>query len=330
MHGKGHSLKQLIDAIDLSKIERVLRPHYKKWEKGDGKPGRPPINPVGLTLAFLLCLLHEWSLPDLTDFLSKHPEWLRFLKLDHVPNETTWSKLLDRVPQEGMDALLAILVKDLHAKSFLTLRVVAADGSFLPGGHWDKEATWGYVRRKDKRAMPYGCYLEQDGKTLGLGYRLHALVDAETGAPLALHVNLANENDVSQWPALFELSKKSIDWDKVGWFVADKGYDASTVRMSFEKRNVQVVIPAANTPKDLPQGGFTGDRARIYKKRTSVERFFSMFKRFFSLKHWGIVHLSRVRKWAMLAGIAWLLLAWGNHCAGRRTNSLKAFLRSLR
>lgn len=85
-----------------------------------------------MVLAHLICLVKQWSLEDLTSFLAKHPEWLRCLHLKNVPGESTWSKLLDRVPKEGLEQLLSNLVQDLHAKRFLAFRVFAADGSFLP------------------------------------------------------------------------------------------------------------------------------------------------------------------------------------------------------
>lgn len=221
-------------------------------------------------------------------------------------------------------------MKDLHTKGFLSFRVLAADGSFLPACHWDKDATWGYVRRKGERALPTGCYVEQDRKILGLGYRVHVLVDADAQAPLSVVVTRANVNDATAWPRLYETSKNCVDWTRVGFFTADKGYDNAEVRQTFATLQVETVIPASNTPRDLRAGGFNGTRARVYRKRTSVERFFSMLKRFFNLHRWGITGLARSRKWILLACIACLIIAWTNHKAGRPTRSVKSFLRALR
>lgn len=128
--------------------------------------------------------------------------------------------------------------------------------------------------------------MEQNGKLFGYGYRVHALVNADAEALVAVHIMPANENDASQWNALWKISQKNVNWDHVGWFTADKAYDTETVRNTFNNRSVQLAVPAANTPKRLPHGGLRGTKARVYKKRTSVERFFRMPQRFFSLHRW--------------------------------------------
>lgn len=323
-------LSAILSAIDLVKIERVIRPHYTKWKRGDGVTGRPPVNPVALVVLLLMTLARSWSRKDTVSFLSKHKEWVRFLDLEGVPDETIWSKLLERVPQETLDALLRDLVRDLVKKRVLKLLVTAADGSFLPACHWDKEADWGYVRRKDKRAHPRGRFLEnEEGKLLGLGYRVHVVVDADAELPMAVHVMPANLPDVTQYATLHRIVENTVGWNNVGWFTADKGYDAGNVRMAFANRTTRVVIPAANTPRDLKAGGFHGVQARVYKKRTGVERFFSLLKRFLSFDRWGITGLERVRKWTTLAAIASILIQLANRALGNRPRSVEQFLRAL-
>lgn len=322
-------LASILHAVDLSKIEHAIRPHYKKWERGDGLPGRPPVNPVALVILLLMSLARSWSRKDTVSFLMKHSEWVRFLDLEGVPDETIWSKLLDRVPQATLDALLADLVKGLVKAGVMRLLVTAADGSFLPGCHWDKEAAWGYVRRKDKRARPRGCFIEnEEGKLLGLGYRVHVVVDADAELPIAVHVMPANLPDITQYATLHKIVEDTVGWNNVGWFTADKGYDAGSVRQAFANRMTRVVIPAANTPRDLKAGGFHGTQARVYKKRTGVERFFSLLKRFLNFDRWGITSLKRVRKWTTLAAIASLLIHTANRALGNKPHSVERFRRS--
>lgn len=323
-------LSTILRSIDLSKIERVIRPHYKKWERGDHKPGRPPVDPVALVVLLLMAIARSWSRRDTVSFLMKHPEWVRFLDLEGVPDETIWSKLLDRVPQATLDALLADLVKGLFKAGVMRLLVTAADGSFLPACHWDDEAEWGYVRRNDKRAHPRGCFLEnEEGKLLGYGYRVHVVVDADAELPIAVHVMPANLPDVTQYVTLHKIVEATVGWNNVGWFTADKGYDSAGVRLAFARRTTRVVIPAANTPRDLKAGGFHGTQARVYKKRTGVERFFSLLKRFLSFDRWGITGLARVRKWTTLAAIASLLIHVANRALGNKPHSVEQFRRSL-
>lgn len=325
------SLRQALQSLDKSKITAELRPYYKKWERGDGHVGRPPHDPVGMLLALLIALINEYSFPDLTNFLHKHPEWLLFLDLEKVPCETAWSKFIKRLPTACLEGVLATLVKELVAKDFLKLRVIAGDGSFVPAAPHDKEAAWGYARRKgDKRPLPYGKYVpsEEDGTILGYGYRLHVLVDADAEVPVVVKITRANVNDVTMFPALFQAGKKTFGWDKVGWFTGDKGYDATDVRAPFNTYSTQVAIPARGTPDDLKAGGFRGVAARVYKKRTAVERFFSKFKSVFALCRRGVVGAERVGKWLVFGCIAVLLAAWVNGELGLRRGSLRAFRRA--
>ncbi len=119
-----------------------------------------------------------------------------------------------------------------------------------------------------------------------------------------------------------------MGWNNVGW-LADKGYDAGSVRAALTHRTTQVVIPAANTPRDLPAGGFHENQARASAKRTGVERFFSLLKRFLSYDRWGITGLPRVRKWTTLAAIACLLLHIANRALGLPAHSVEQFRRAL-
>lgn len=326
----GVRLSAILGALDLVKIERAIRPHYTKWKRGDGVSGRPPVNPVALVILLLMAVARSWSRKDTISFLRKHKEWVRFLDLEGVPDETIWSKLLGRIPQSTLDALFADLVKDLVKGGVMKLLVTAADGSFLPACSWDKEAVWGYVRRADKRAHPRGCFIENDeGKLMGFGYRVHVVVDADAELPIAVHMMGANLPDVTQFATLFGIVESTVGWNNAGWFTADKGYDAGSVRTAFTNRTTQVVIPAANTPRDLKAGGFRGPRARVYKKRTGVERFFSLLKRYLSFDRWGITGLARVRKWTTLAAIASLLIHVTNRALGQSAHSVEQFRRAI-
>lgn len=329
MPKRGPRLKRLINAINLSIVERALRPHYKKWEKGDHRVGRPPHNPVALVLALLIELVRGWSRDDLVDFLAKHEEWRRWLGLKKTPDATVWSKLLDRIGQATLDQLLADLVRDLKKNGFLFLRTIAGDSSFIPACGWDPDAAWGYVRKDEPRALTYGRYHEEDGKILGYGYRLHLLVDATREAPIAAHVTPANSNDGKEFPTLFQAGARVLDWNHARWLALDAGYDSTEVRAILHPFDVEAVIAPANLPKRVRHGGFTGQRANAYDKRTSVERFFAMLKSFFGLHRWGITGLTHARKWVTLALLTCLIIEWTNHQAGRPVHSVKAFTRSL-
>lgn len=322
----------MTDALDLSLIHDVLRPHYKKWQRGDGVPGRPPHNPVGMVLAMLLMLVQEWSRPDFTAFLRNHPEWLAFLGFDSVPEETCWSKLLARVPLDALEDLLTRLVRSLRDEGLLKLYVAAVDGSFLPACAWDPDAAWGYVRKVQDRpkAMPSGRFQVQDGKVLGYGYRVHVLVDAASELPVTVHVTRANVHDVTAWPEVHRASRGRVDWDRVQDLVGDAAFDAAVVRTSLRGKRVRVVTPPTNLPDRLPSPGLSAELEEVYRQRDAVERFFAMMKGFFRLDRWGVTGLERVRKWVVLACCACLVVGVVNHVEGRGVKSVKGFCRAVR
>ncbi|MGH2670699.1 MAG: transposase, partial [bacterium] len=256
MHERGPHLKPLINAINLSVIEHALKPHYKKWEEGDHQPGRTPCNPVGMVLALIIMLVKGWFRPDLTDFLAKHPEWLHFLHFEHVPDESTWSKLLNRVPLATLETILSGIVRDLTRKGFLRFSVAGADSTFVAACHWDADARWGYVRPEEHRSLPQGRFVEKDGKTLGFGYRVHVVADADAGLAVSVLVTPANVNDSVAWPALFRESRAATPWERVGHFVADKGFDAVSVRASMRVFPVRVLIPPQRLSGRVAWGGF--------------------------------------------------------------------------
>ena len=332
-HGREQRLKRILDAINLSVVERLLRPHYVKWERGDGVTGRPPHNPVGLVVALLIQLVRGWTRERLVEFLEDHAEWVRWLGFESVPDEATWSHLLDRVPQETLDRLLAQMVADLRGRRFLFLSTLAGDGSFLPACAKDADAEWGYVRAiKKGRALPRGLFIEKrdEGIVVGYGYRIHVLVDATAGVPVAVHVTRANVNDAKAFPDLVEKALGTVDWNRARFLALDSGYDETPVRDLFRPYDVDLVVHPRSLPKGIKYGGFRGARQAAYKKRTSVERFFSTLKSFFDLQRWGIRALARVGKWVSLAAIAVLVVAWANDQAGRPRGSVKAFVRQLR
>lgn len=344
---RGPSQKQLIDTIKLAPIEAALRPHYDKWEQGDGNPGRPPANPVGLVLSLVIQLLRGHTRDDVIAFLNNHPEWVRWLGFEHVPEHSTWSKFLDRIPPEVLEEIFHGIVDDLRTQGLIRQGTLAVDGSFIAAGHWDDDAAWGYARPSDDRAMPYGLYKafdehgdaiplascrDKDATVLGYGYRLHAIVDARSELPVAVHVTRANSNDVGTWPELFKKARAgtAVDWSHVGYLVGDKAYDSSTVRGSFTNYATRVVTPPANTPEDLPQASLSDELQAVYDERGAVERFFSRIKGVASLARWGITGLERVRTWVLLACIGVVLAGWANHEHGRDVGSIPQFVRMTR
>jgi len=329
MHRRGPRLKPLIDIINVTVIEHALRPHYRKWIRGDHLPGRAPCNPVGLVLAMVVMLVRGWSRADLVAFLEHRAEWVRFLGLEGVPDESTWSKFLDRVRAETLDAILSGIVVDLRRRRLLRFSTAAADSSFVAANHWDPDARWGYARPDDRRSTPMGRFVGKDGKTLGFGYRAHVVVDADAELAACVVVTPANVQDSVVWSAVFRASRACVPWERVPFFAADSGYDTAAVRETFDRFRIRCVIAPQRVPRRVAWRGFCGRDRAVYAKRSGVERFFSMLKRFMSLHRCCVVGLDRVRKHVVLCVIACLVVAWANHGAGRAVHSVEQFRRAI-
>jgi len=78
----------------------------------------------------------------------------------------------------------------------------------------------------------------------------------------------------------FEELEQELPWNQIKYLVADKGYDTSRVRNIIKSHRVTPVIPFKGvylpedsklTPKDFYD-------AKIYKKRSFIERFFGRLK----------------------------------------------------
>lgn len=135
-----------------------------------------------------------------------------------------------------------------------------------------------------------------NGKKEAYGFKLHALVDVQTGLPIALIVGNGLTHD-SQ--LAIPLLKKARPWlKKVGYVLADKGYDSSDIVLFIAKQlKAKAGIPIKKT-RTTRVGTRTGTflnwklkaRGRTFKKsiynlRSEVERFFSHLKRTYHLGH---------------------------------------------
>lgn len=132
-----------------------------------------------------------------------------------------------------------------------------------------------------------------NGKKEAYGFKLHALVDVQTGVPIALIVGNGLTHD-SQ--LAIPLLKKARSWlRKVGYVLADKGYDSSDIVLFIAKTlHAKAGIPIKKTTTKNHTGTFLNwklkavgrtFRKSIYNARSEVERFFSHLKRTYHLGH---------------------------------------------
>ncbi|MER9777150.1 IS5 family transposase [Mesorhizobium sp. M0220] len=141
-----------------------------------------------------------------------------------------------------------------------------------------------------------GAYRRALGRSRG-GFtsKLHCLADA-LGRPLAFLLTGGEAADCKAYDALIRLPERAPDA-----FLADKGYDADTIRADLAERKIEPVIPGRSNRRVKIEY----DRA-LYKQRNRIERMFGHLKinraiatRYDQLANsfLGMVHLATARYW---------------------------------
>ena len=102
----------------------------------------------------------------------------------------------------------------------------------------------------------------------GLTTKIHARVDAK-GRPVRLLISPGNDHDVTAAEALLDgLQPRAI-------VIADKGYDADTVRSCIRAHGAIPNIPNRDNRKRKYRW-----KKAVYRERNLVERFFNKLKQF--------------------------------------------------
>ena len=182
---------------------------------------------------------------------------------------------------------LISLVKKAYRDGLIKGEKVAMDASFVPT----------YSGKEEGGSLGWNDYKD------GYGFKLHALIDAESGCLIALIVKdgLTHESQIA-----IPLLKKARPWLKrCGYVLADKGYDDTDIIEYIAKSlKAKASIPIKETNQRTSKrrnqlsvenrikGGYLNWKLKakgrslkksIYNKRTEVERFFSTLKRAFHL-----------------------------------------------
>ena len=300
------SLRKNIQNLNLSEAEEVLKSKYKYTP---GKPGRPPLSPIGMFLSFTIMFLRMESYRDYHAFLEKHSFWRRTLGFKKTPDIGSFSHFLNRIGVETFEQLFTCVVQQLLDEGFLNLHMVAQDGSILEGNLDDKEAGWGW-NHIDKEYV--------------YGYKIHVIVDTYTELPVTLSVTKAGAHDSTQFSRLYQNIKNYKTRFPTRFYTADKAYDSSNIRKTLFNDNVTPIVKASKTriktryPKKF---------LKKYAKRVSVERFFSRLKEFLDLKKLQVYGKNNVLIYSYIIIIGMLLMGYVNYCFGYSPRSVKTFLR---
>lgn len=251
-----------------------------------------------------LHFLHTCSFPSVSRFFVKKSSfggrigyskewlftWLLVKKITHWDYRTVAEmagiahSTLVRANQQFLEKkiyerLFRELVKHAYRRGVIVGQHVALDSSFVKT----------FSRKSESGSGGW------NGKKEAYGFKLHALVDATTEFPLALIVGdgLTHDSQVA-----IPLLKRARPWlKKVGYVLADKGYD-STVIVAYIAKSLKAKagIPIRRTPKRNHQRKRPGNfhnwwlKARgrtvkrsLLRKRSSVERVFSYCKHTYHL-----------------------------------------------
>ena len=300
------SLRKTLSSLDLSEAEKVLESKYKYVP---GEPGRPPLSPTGMFLSFILMFLRMETYRDYQAFLEKNSFWRRQLGFKTPPDIGSFTKFLNRIGVETMEQLFQRVVQQLLDKEFLNLHFVAQDGSILEGNTDDRQGNWGWDHIHEQYVY---------------GYKIHAVVDVFTELPVALTITKASTHDSTQFNRLYAEVKAYDTRFPTRVYTADKAFDASSIRQTLLKDNIQPIVKASAV-KITPH--YPLWFLEKYRKRTSVERFFSRLKEYLDLKKLQVYGKEQVTFFAYLFCIGMLLIGYINHISGYSPRSVKTFLR---
>jgi len=300
------SLRKILSSLDLSEAEEVLRSNYKYVP---GKPGRPPLPPIGMFLSFTIMFLRMESYRDYHAFLEKDKFWRRVLGFKQTPDIGSYSHFLNRIGVTTFEQLFQSVVQQLVDEGFLNLHFVAQDGSILEGNLDDKQAGWGWDHIKEEYVY---------------GYKIHVIVDVHTELPVSLSVTKAGTHDSTQFQRLYSDTKSYKTRFPTRFYTADKAYDSSNIRALLLRDEVMPIIKASKTRiKPIYPERFL----KKYVKRVSVERFFSRLKEFLDLKQLNIYGKNNVLVYSYIIIIGMLMMGYINQCFGYSPRSVKTFLR---
>ena len=211
---------------------------------------------------------------------------LKIMGYENIPDHTIYSKVRKEVGEEKIGRVAELIIQHIYKNRLLS--IVAIDSTYVPY-YFDKDydAKWGYVTLKKKEME---ILEEKTKKGLKRGYKLHVIYDVETGIPLYWIVLPANVHDKSAFKTLFEYVKTHFKFAHNAKFLSDSAYDSRDVRFMLMNAHIIPVIAIngrghckSSKPKD-----------KDYRKRTAIERFFSILKMKMGLLNVRVKGLQRV------------------------------------
>ncbi len=306
-HYRRANLRKIISRLDFSEVEKILKTCYKYSPQ---KPGRPLLSVKGMFLSFILMFLRMESYRDFRSFLEKDQFWRRQLHFEQPPDIGSFTNFLKRIGTKMFEHLFIQVVQQLLDHGFLTLHMIAQDGSILEANPDDPKARigWDHIEKQ---------YI--------YGYKIHVAVDVNAELPLAITFTGANTHDAKQFHPIYNTVKSYNTTFPTWYYIADTAFDSASIRQTLLKDNVTPLIKIGRT-KIRPH--YPPEFKKTYKKRTAIERFFSRLKEFLDLKKLRIYGIETLKLYTYLICIGMLLIGYLNHQLGHSPRSIKTFLRT--
>lgn len=251
-------LKKVVDALDLSDLDRFQRKRRRKV----GRKGNKISSYVKAWM-----IKHILRLPSEAQLARKlkNEDRLRMIcKFKRAPCKSSYCKARKRFSLKGVDFLFNFLVQKAKKLGLAKGGLVAIDSTDFEAHckgnkklryRSDKCARWGHSTIRGRV----------------FGYKAHIICDAETELPLAVKVFPANVNDALAFFSVFRNLLKNF---RVGIqkLLADAGYDSSGIRKIL--RDIKAVIARNGRGRHKS----VNPKDKDYGKRWSVERINSRAK----------------------------------------------------
>ncbi|MGA2681694.1 MAG: transposase [Candidatus Bathyarchaeia archaeon] len=297
----------ILSKLNLCDIEKVVKEAYHK----ENSPGRPPRKPMGIFKALIVKRLQQIpSEREICRRLWKDENLRELCDIEAEENPyhpSQLSRFKKRVGNRRLQRIMDKLLKELLRGGVISGETVDSDATFVAA--YSRRDPHDNSRGKSDPEARVG----RDGKTYGLGYKLHIITDAKSELPLAVIAAPANDNEKKHAPALFRRAWK-VSEHRIKTFIADSQYSSRKLRDRLSACGVNAVVPyPANQKKEEAAGGQVLQNhgpsleKQLYRQRSGVERVNSRQKEQLCLERHRARGLKRVTTHALLFMIAMLL-----------------------
>ncbi len=250
------ALAAIIDRVDASELVGRLQ----EYQFAGGPKGYPL---VALWRAHLASyILNLPSTNALIRLLQDDAELRLLCGFSTLPHRRTFNRFIKRLDSHtdlverciaAVTDQLADLLPGLGEKVAVDSTTVRSHSnpnrkSKVTGQVSDPDASW--TAKNSARA--------KGEKEWSWGYKLHLVVDATYGVPLGGHTTTASRHDGPELPSLLDRVRSAHPWAKLGYVIADKGYDGRANHEVVVARGGVLICPARRSRKGtLYEGIYT-------------------------------------------------------------------------